>query len=156
MGQESKTVKKKKRFDFRLWGLKKSPWVYHLNTGACNNCDIEILELLTPRFDVERLGAILVGSPRHADALLVTGICTRQAKPRLQEIYRQTPKPCVVFAIGTCACSRGIFKNSYHSNYTVDEAIREVDPEAIIVYVPGCPPKPEAMILAIANALASL
>jgi len=141
---------------WRLWGLKRSPWVYHVNTGACNNCDIEVLELLTPRFDVERFGITLVGSPRHADALLVTGICTRQARPRLQEIYRQTPKPCVVFCIGTCACSMGIFKDAYHAAGPVDEVIREVDPEAVIAYVPGCPPKPEAMILGVVKALKAL
>ncbi len=141
---------------WQLWGLKRSPWVYHVNTGACNNCDIEILELLTPRFDVERFGITLVGSPRHADALLVTGICTRQARPRLQEVYRQTPKPCVVFCIGACACSMGIFKDAYHAAGPVDEAIREVDPEAIIAYVPGCPPKPEAMILGVVKALGAL
>lgn len=140
----------------KLKALKKSPWVYHVNTGACNNCDIEILDLLTPRFDIERFGAILVGSPRHADALLVTGICTRQARPRLQEIYRQTAKPCVVFVIGACACTGGIFKDAYHFAGPVDEAIREVDPNAIIAYVPGCPPKPEAMILGIVKALAAL
>ena len=77
-----------------------------MNTGACNNCDIEVLELLTPRFDVERLGVLLVPSPRHADALLVSGICTRQVAPRLQEVYRQTPEPRVVFCVGSCACSR--------------------------------------------------
>ena len=127
-----------------------------MNTGACNNCDIEVLELLTPRFDVERFGITLVGSPRHADALLVTGICTRQARPRLQEIYRQTPKPCVVFCIGGCACSMGIFKDAYHAAGPVDKVIREVDPEAIIAYVPGCPPKPEAMILGVVKALGAL
>ena len=140
----------------KVLGLKKSPWVYHVNTGACNNCDIEILELLTPRFDVERLGILLVGSPRHADALLVTGGVTRQAAPRLQEIYRQTPKPCVVFAIGSCACAKGIFKDGYHMVGPVDKVIREVDPDAIIAYVPGCPPKPEAMILGVAKTLATL
>ena len=142
--------------NLKLLGLKKSPWVYHVNTGACNNCDIEVLELLTPRYDVERLGVLLVGSPRHADALVVTGGVTRQIKPRLQEIYRQTPKPCVVFAIGACACSMGIFKDGYHMAGPVDKVIREVDPNAIIAYVPGCPPKPEAMILGVAKALASL
>ncbi len=155
MAEASEKVKQK-RFNLTRWGLKKSPWVFHLNTGACNNCDIEILELLTPRYDVERLGILLVGSPRHADALLVTGICTRQVRPRLQEIYRQTPKPCVVICIGTCACSKGIFKNAYHSDCTVDEAIREVDPDAIIAYVPGCPPKPEAMVLGVVRVLATL
>jgi len=141
---------------WQLWGLKHSPWVYHVNAGACNNCDIEVLELLTPRFDVERFGILLVGSPRHADALLVTGICTRQIRPRLQEIYRQTSKPCVVFCIGACACSMGIFKDAYHAAGPVDEVIREVDPDAIIAYVPGCPPKPEAMILGVVKALGAL
>ena len=142
--------------DFKKWGLKKSPWVFHVNTGACNNCDIEILDLLTPRFDVERFGVLLVGSPRHADALLVTGICTKQAVPRLQEIYRQTAKPCLVIAIGACGLSRGIFHDAYHGSGPVDVAIREVDPDAVIAYVPGCPPKPEAMILGVVKALSLL
>ncbi|MGB2997114.1 MAG: hydrogenase [Phycisphaerae bacterium] len=138
------------------WGLKKSPWVYHVNVGACNNCDIEILELLTPRYDVERFGMMLVGSPRHADALLVTGICTRQAERRLVEVYTQTPKPCVVFCIGSCAMTGGIFRHAYHFSRPVDEVIREVDPDAIIAYVPGCPPKPEAMIAGAVTALSTL
>ncbi len=141
---------------WKIWALKKSPWVFHVNTGACNNCDIELLELLTPRFDVERFGIKLVGTPRHADALVVTGGVTRQAAPRLQEIYRQTPKPCVVFAIGSCACSKGIFKKGYHMIGPVDKVIKEVDPEAIVMYIPGCPPKPEAMILGVVKALAAL
>lgn len=140
----------------KLWGLKKSPWVYHVNTGACNNCDIEILELLTPRFDVERLGVLLAPSPRHADALLVTGICTRQARPRLQEIYRQTSQPCLVVCIGACACTGGIFHDAWHFAGPVDKAIREVDPDAKIIYIPGCPPKPEALIAGIAKALGDL
>ena len=69
--------------DPRIWGLKKSPWVYHLAAASCNNCDIEILELLTPRYDVERFGIVLVGSPRHADALLVTGVINRKSLPRV-------------------------------------------------------------------------
>ena len=100
--------------------LKKSPWVFHVNVGACNNCDIEIVNCLTPRFDVERLGIKLVGSPRHADALLVTGVGTRQAVPRLKEVYRQTSKPCVVFLIGACPCGSGIFSNGYHVEGPVD------------------------------------
>jgi len=126
--------------------LRKSLWVYHVNAGACNNCDIEVLELLTPRYDVERFGMVLVGSPRHADVLAVTGVCTRQTMPRIQEVYLQTPKPCVVMAIGSCALDQGIFTEAYHMGPRVDEAIRAVDPNAIIAYVPGCPPKPEAMI----------
>ena len=69
--------------DLRLWGLKKSPWVFHLAAASCNNCDIEILASLTPRFDLERFGIVLVGSPRHADALLVTGVTNRKCLPRI-------------------------------------------------------------------------
>ena len=136
--------------------MKKSQWVFHVNTGACNNCDIEVVDLLTPRFDVERMGIKLVGSPRHADALLVTGVVTAQAASRLKEVYMQTPKPCVVFAIGACACGTGIFHQGYHVVGPVDKIIREVDPDAIIAYVTGCPPKPEAMISGVAAALAAL
>jgi len=138
------------------WALRKSLWVYHVNTGACNNCDIEVLELLTPRYDIERFGMMLVGSPRHADVLAVTGVCTRQAMPRLQEVYMQTAKPCVVLAVGTCACGQGIFAEAYHMGPKVDEAIKAVDPNAIIMYVPGCSPKPEAMIDAVVKGIALL
>jgi len=142
--------------NWKIWSLKKSPWVFHVNAGACNNCDIEIVDLLTPKFDVERFGIKLVGSPRHADALLVTGVGTRQAAKRLQEVYRQTPKPCVVFAIGACACGTGIFNSGYHVVGPVDKIIKEIDPNAIIAYVPGCPPKPEAMISGVVKALSAL
>ena len=137
----------------KMWALRKSLWVYHVNTGACNNCDIEVLELLTPKYDVERFGLMLVGTPRHADVLAVTGVCTRQAMPRLQELYMQTPKPCVVLAIGSCALAQGIFTEAYHVGLPVDEAIKAVDPGAIIMYVPGCSPKPEAMIDAVVKAM---
>ena len=135
------------------WALRKSLWVYHVNAGACNNCDIEVLDLLTPRYDIERFGMLLVGSPRHADVLAITGTCTRQAMPRVQEVYMQTPRPCVVMAIGSCALAQGIFAEAYHMGSKVDEAIRAVDPNAIITYVPGCPPKPEAMISAAVKAM---
>ena len=140
----------------KMAALTKSLWVYHVNTGACNNCDIEILELLTPRYDIERFGMILVGSPRHADVLAVTGVCTRQAQPRLQEVYMQTAKPCVVMCVGSCALAQGIFTEAYHMGTPVDKTIRAVDPNAIIAYVPGCPPKPEAMIDAAVKAIGLL
>jgi membrane-bound hydrogenase subunit mbhJ len=98
----------------------------------------------------------LVGSPRHADALLVTGVVTAQAAPRLKEVYMQTPKPCVVFAIGACGCGTGIFHTGYHVVGPVDKIIREVDPNAIIAYVPGCPPKPEAIISGVVKALSAI
>jgi len=73
--------------------FKRALWVYHLNTGSCNGCDIEILAVLTPRYDAERFGIMLVGSPRHADVLLVTGPVGRQMVPRLKRIYEQVPDP---------------------------------------------------------------
>ena len=141
---------------WQIDALKKSPWVFHVNVGACNNCDIEIVNCLTPKFDIERLGIILVGSPRHADALLVTGVGTRQAAIRLKEVYRQTAKPCVVFLIGACPCGMGIFSKGYHVEGPVDNIIKEVDPNAIIAYVPGCPPKPEAIMSGVLKALAAI
>ncbi len=140
----------------KLKALLKSPWVFHLSTGSCNNCDIEILDCLTPRFDVERFGIKLVGSPRHADALLVTGPVTAQAAQRLREVYKQTAKPCVVFALGACGCDKGIMTNGYHVVGPVDKIIKEVDPNAIIAYVPGCPPKPEAIISGVVKALSAI
>ena len=111
-----------------------------MSAGSCNNCDIEILDLLTPRFDVERFGIQLIGSVRHADALFITGAMSRKAVPRMKKIYEQAPKPCVVVAVGQCALSQHMFKDSYHVDRPLDK-ILPVD-----LYIPGCPPKPEAMI----------
>jgi len=118
--------------------LTKSPWLCHVCAGgSCNNCDIEILDALTPRFDVERFGVVLVGSVRHADALLLTGACTKKTPPYIERMYRQAAKPCLVIAVGGCACSQGIFKGSYSINpVPLDEII------PVHTYVPGCPPKP--------------
>jgi Ni,Fe-hydrogenase III small subunit len=134
----------------KIKALKKSPWVYHVNTGSCNNCDIEILDCLTPRFDVERFGILLVGSPRHTDILLCTGPVTAQSAPRVKEVFEQTPEPKVVAAIGTCACTGGIFKNGYNIVGPLDKII------PVHIYIPGCPPKPEAIILGLVKALQSL
>lgn len=136
--------------DFNLKALTKSIWVFHAATSPCNNCDIEILDLLTPRHDVERLGIVLVGSVRHADALLVTGVPNYKTKERLKKLYAQAPKPCLVLAIGGCACGRIIFQDSYNSPCAVDEII------PVDVYIPGCPPKPEAMIAGIAKLIKKL
>ncbi|MBU1726758.1 MAG: NADH-quinone oxidoreductase subunit B family protein [Candidatus Omnitrophica bacterium] len=120
--------------------LTKSIWVFHISAGSCNNCDIEILDCLTPRFDLERFGIQLIGSARHADALLITGAMNRKSVPRMKKVYEQVPKPCVVVAVGTCACSQHMFRDSYNMIGPLDE-ILPVD-----LYIPGCPPKPEAMI----------
>ena len=130
--------------------LLKSLWVYHLSTGSCNNCDIEILDCLTPRFDIERFGMVLVGSPRHADVLLVTGSMARQCVPAAKRAYEQTAKPCFVVAIGSCSLGQGIFKGSYNMPVPVDK-ILPVD-----AYIPGCPPKPEAIIDGVVKVITKL
>ena len=124
----------------KLKALLKSPWVFHLSTGSCNNCDIETLDCLTPRFDIERFGMLLAGSIKHADVLLVTGSCNRMSVELLKELWEQVPKPCLVVGIGTCTGSRGIFMDSYNCPHPLDSII------PVDVYIPGCPPKPEAII----------
>jgi Ni,Fe-hydrogenase III small subunit len=125
---------------FKIKALTKSIWVFHASAGSCNNCDIEILDCLTPRFDLERFGIQLICSVRHADALLITGAMSKKSVPRLKKVYEQAAKPCVVIAVGTCACSQHMFKDSYNVDAPLDK-ILPVD-----LYIPGCPPKPEAMI----------
>ncbi|RLI29736.1 NADH-quinone oxidoreductase subunit B [Candidatus Bathyarchaeota archaeon] len=127
------------------WARLKSPWLLHFNTGGCNGCDIELVAALTPEFDVERFGILLEGSPRHADILAVTGPVTLQVKDRLLRIYEQMPEPKYVIAIGTCAVSGAPFKDCYNVLGGIDR-ILPVD-----VYIPGCPPKPEAIIDGIAK-----
>lgn len=132
----------------KLKALLKSPWVFHLCTGgSCNNCDIEVLDCLTPRFDIERFGMVLVGSIRHADVLLCTGCLTRKCMPRVKEIYESAPKPIIVVAIGECSLSRGMFMQSYTCPVPLDKVI------PVDVYIPGCPPKPEAIIAGVVNAI---
>ncbi len=133
--------------------LSKSPWVFHVSSGSCNNCDIEILDCLCPRFDIERFGALLVGSVRHADALLVTGAMNRKSAIRVRELYQQAAKPCLVIAIGSCACGQTFFRESYNMVQPLDELL---PPGAVTAYVPGCPPKPEAMIAGVVKALSVL
>jgi NADH-quinone oxidoreductase B subunit len=132
------------------WALKKSLFVYHVGVSACNNCDIEIVDLLTPRHDVERFGITLVGSPRHADVLLVSGVANRQTAPRLVRLYEQVPKPKIVIAVGSCACSAHMFRDSYNFVKPIDELI------PVDIYLPGCPPKPEAMIAAVVKVLGKI
>ena len=133
-----------------LWSRLKSPWVIHFNSGACNGCDIEIVALLTPRYDVERFGIKLEPSPRHADVLLVTGSVTQQIAERLKRIYDQMPQPKFVVAIGACACAGGIFSGNYNVLGGVDKVI------PVNAYIPGCPPKPEAIIDGVVKLLNSL
>lgn len=125
-------------------------WVFHLNTGSCNGCDIEILACLTPRYDVERFGIKLVASPRHADVLLVTGPVVKGMDERARRIYAQVPAPKAVIVVGTCGTSGGVFHNSYNLAGPIDKVL------PVDVYVPGCPPRPEAIIQGVVKAWVKL
>lgn len=140
-----------KTFDRLIsWARRKSPWVIHFNTGSCNACDIEIVAAITPRYDIERFGILLKGSPRHADVLLCSGPVTRQVQVRLRRVYEQMAEPKFVVAVGTCACSGGVFRGCYNVTGGIDTVI------PVSAYVPGCPVRPEAIIDGVAKLLASL
>lgn len=120
--------------------IKKSPWVIHYDGTSCNGCDIEVLTCLTPLYDIERLGVINTGNPKHADILLVTGSVNHQNVEVLHQLYKQMPMPKVVVAIGICATSGGIFAECYNVKGGVNNVI------PVDVYVPGCAARPEAII----------
>ena len=134
----------------KTWARINSPWVIHFNTGSCNGCDIEILATLTPRYDLERFGVKLKGSPRHADVLLATGPATAQARQRLIRVYEQMAEPKFVVAIGSCALSGGAFRGCYNVAGGIDQVI------PVNAYIPGCPPRPEAIIDGVVKLLMSL
>ncbi|MBM3492897.1 MAG: NADH-quinone oxidoreductase subunit B family protein [Armatimonadetes bacterium] len=118
----------------------RSPWILHFDAGACNGCDIEVIACLTPVYDVERFGMINIGNPKHADILLVTGTCNRRNARVLRNLYDQMAEPKAVVAIGACALSGGVF----HECYNVLGGVEGIIP--VDVWVPGCAPKPEAII----------
>ncbi len=120
--------------------LGRSLHVRHLDAGSCNGCDWEIAALLNPYHDVQRLGIDFVASPRHADLLLVTGVMTRALEEAARRTYEAMPEPRLVVALGACAISGGVFAGSYAARDGVG-GVLPVD-----VFVPGCPPRPEAII----------
>jgi NADH-quinone oxidoreductase B subunit len=132
------------------WARTSSPWAIHFNSGSCNGCDIETVASLTPRFDVERFGIVLHGTPRHADVLLVTGAISRQQQDRLLRIYNQMSNPKFVVAVGACAAGGGVLQGCYGVLGGVDKLI------PVDLYVPGCPPRPEALIDGIVKLLGGI
>ncbi|MCW3990081.1 MAG: NADH-quinone oxidoreductase subunit B family protein [Candidatus Bathyarchaeota archaeon] len=135
--------------DIVTWARTRSPWLIHFNAGACNACDIEVVAAITPRFDLERFGALLKGSPRHADVMVVTGSVSRQVRERLKRIYEQMPEPKFVVAVGACAISGGVFQQCYNVMEGVDKVI------PVDAYIPGCSPKPEAILDGVVKLLKS-
>jgi len=134
----------------KTWARVNSPWAIHFNSGSCNGCDIEILATLTPRYDLERFGIKLQGSPRHADVLICTGPVSRQARDRLIRVYEQMPDPKFVVAVGSCGISGGAFQGCYNIMGSIGDVI------PVDAYVPGCPPRPEAIIHGVVALLQSL
>jgi len=121
-------------------GLHGSVQVRHVDAGSCNGCEIEVAGAFGPVYDAERYGARLVASPRHADALLVTGVVTHNMAEPLRRTHQATPHPRLVLAVGDCARSCGMFADGYGVVGPVSSVV-DVDVE-----IAGCPPSPEAIV----------
>jgi Ni,Fe-hydrogenase III small subunit len=127
--------------------LGRSLHLRHLDAGSCNGCDWELTALLNPVYDVRRLGIDFVASPRHADGVVVTGPVTRNLATAVRRTWEAVPEPRIAIAVGACATSGGIVGRSYASAGGA-AAVLPVD-----VFVPGCPPRPEAIVFGILLAL---
>jgi Ni,Fe-hydrogenase III small subunit/formate hydrogenlyase subunit 6/NADH:ubiquinone oxidoreductase subunit I len=130
--------------------LGRSLAIREVDAGSCNGCELEIVALSNPVYDIERFGIHFVASPRHADMLLVTGPVTRNMELALRKTYDATPDPKLVVAVGACGISGGIFGTNYATRGGVDQVI------PVDVYVPGCPPRPEALLHGILLAVGRL
>src|ERR1017187_9360716 len=130
--------------------LGRSLAIREVDAGSCNGCELEIVALNNPVHDIERFGIHFVASPRHADMLLVTGPVTRNMELALRKTYHATPDPKLVVAVGACGISGGIFGTNYATRGGVDQVI------PVDVYIPGCPPRPEALLFGILMAVGRL
>jgi hydrogenase-4 component I len=133
-----------------LKDIQRSAYVYRVDCGGCNGCEIEIFAAITPVFDAERFGIKVVSSPRHADILVYTGAVTRSMRVPALRAYHAAPEPKICVAYGACGCSGGIF----HDLYCVWGGADKILP--IDLYIPGCPPTPPATIHGFAVALGLL
>lgn len=121
--------------------------IREVDAGSCNGCDYEINALNNPFNDIERFGVHFVASPRHADMLLVTGTATRNMELALIKTWNAAPDPKLVVAVGACACSGGIFRDSYATRNGIDGLV------PVSAYIPGCPPRPQAILYGILKVL---
>ena len=124
-------------------GLRGSLQVRHVDAGSCNGCEIELGQAFSPVYDAERFGARLVASPRHADAITVTGPVTVNMAHALRTTYEAMPEPRLVIGIGDCARSCGAFAGAHGVVGPVDDVV------PVDLHVPGCPPEPDAIVAAL-------
>lgn len=128
--------------------FRRSLTIREVDTGSCNGCEMEMNALMNPVYDAERFGIHVAASPRHADALVVTGPVTVNMQKALKDVYRATPDPKIVIALGDCACDCGMFKESYAVSGPVERHI------PVDVKIPGCPPRPSEILANVLSLLA--
>jgi Ni,Fe-hydrogenase III small subunit len=124
-----------------------APRVFRINTGSCNGCDVELATTALPRFDLERLGCSVCSTPADADIVLLTGPLTVRMKDAVLRAWAAVPEPRVTVALGVCPISGGIFRDGYAVCAPIDQFI------PIDVNVAGCPPRPQAIVQGIAEAV---
>ncbi|GBD29395.1 NAD(P)H-quinone oxidoreductase subunit K [bacterium HR32] len=120
------------------WARARSLWPLTFGL-AC--CAMEMMQAMGTRFDLDRFGVIPRATPRQADLIIVAGRCTIKMAPVVRRLWEQMPEPKYVISMGSCATCGGPF---YYDNYSILKGIDTVIP--VDVYVPGCPPRPEALI----------
>jgi NADH-quinone oxidoreductase subunit B len=125
--------------DLRNWSIKFSLWPVHLTTACCG---AEFAAAASPRFDTERLGVLPWVSSRQCNVLIIEGTLTRKMAEAAKIVYKQMPEPKFVIAMGACALDGGVFWNSYN-------IVRPKDILPVDIFIPGCPPRPEAVIRAL-------
>jgi Ni,Fe-hydrogenase III small subunit len=127
--------------------FKRSMKLRHVDCGSCNGCESELQALLNPFYDLQRFGIDWTASPRHADALVVTGPPARHLEEALRLTDEATPRPRLVVAVGDCACTGGFCLGSFATRGGVHEVV------PVDVRIPGCPPRPEAIVRGLLFAL---
>jgi len=143
--EANNTGKKLKKRINSIFG--RSLHIRHVDVGSCNACDFEMGALSNPIYDLQQYGIDFVPSPRHADILMVTGVVTRNLTQALLMTYEATPTPKLVMAVGACAASGQVFGSSYAVRGAVDTLVH------VDIYVPGCPPRPQALLYGLSLAM---